>query len=538
MGSADDLTPVDTFGAGNPQLATVPGVSQMPYHPSLTSDDAVLADPNAGRGPQRSPVLVLAVVLLIIALAAVSTVAVVQTARLGDLRAEVTRLQAQAGEDARRIEQLGLELEAAQSAPPPAPSPDPLGEGGLEELFGEGGLEDLLGEGGLEDLLGEGGLEGLFGEGGLEDLLDQGATAAPDVAACTTDVANLPDIDEETLQGQFQATTEVVEQLRGQTFPQPITPEVMTAEEIREFFRAEIAEAYPPEQAETERRALSLLQAVPDDIDLVQTQIDLLGDQVAGFYDDETGQLVVRADDPDAVLTGAGLITLAHELEHALVDATVGLPALDDFDTDDDGAIAALSVVEGSAVALQSQFQVSALDPLALFGDLGSLLEGQQGLDRVPSLIRQSLLFPYIAGPTYVCGLYADGGWDAVDQAVQAPPATTHQIMFPGDGVDAPAAVPEPSGPDGMDLVERRSFGAAQLSWLFAAPGGDEAQALPDAVGSVRPWRGGQLSLWTQGDDSAIALVLSGEGLCRPVTSWWQAAAAGSRDAPEGIEEV
>src|SRR5690606_4577520 len=118
--------------------------------------------------------VVLAAVVLVIALAASTTVAVVQSTRLADQRDATASLQAQAAEDAATIEQLQQALEAATDAPDPADA-DPFAD-----LFGDGGLEELLGEGGLEGLLGEDGLEGLLGGSALE--------ATPDVAACTAGI--------------------------------------------------------------------------------------------------------------------------------------------------------------------------------------------------------------------------------------------------------------------------------------------------------------------------------------------------------------
>lgn len=518
---------------------------RYPAFPPAADVPAPVGGPAAP--PRRRPLgLILAVVALVVALAAAATVAVVQSERLADQRVAAAVMQEQVADGEAEVARLEEELAAAEAAGNPLE--DLLGGGGLEDLFGDvpgaGGTdgEDPLGggEGGLEDLFGgEGGLDDLLGGegGGLEDLFG-GAAAGPDVNACITGLEDLPDVSGDTLETQFAAVTEVVEQLRERDFPEPIEPQVMTGEEIRDFFDTEIREAYPAEVADAERRTFGLLEAVPDDIDLIQTQIDLLGDQVAGFYNDETLELVVRADDPDATLGATGLVTLAHELEHALADATVGLPDLDGFETDDDGAQAALAVVEGSAVTLMSQFQVTALDPFAMLGDLGTILESQQGLDGVPHLIRESLTFPYFAGPTYVCSLHAQGGWDAVDAAMQDPPATTHAILFPGSGVDEPVAVPQPAGPEGYDAQDRRTFGAAQLSWLLGAPGGDDSLGAADPVAAVEPWRGGEVSLWTQGEESAVALVLAGAGLCDPVTEWWQAAATGAEEPASGTEQV
>ncbi len=458
-----------------------------------------------------------------------------QTDRLSDTRDDLTDTRSdlavaeqRAADQQAQIRELEEEL-AAGGAPGDNPLEDlfggaaPGGENPLEDLLDPEDLEELFGEQGLEDLFGEGGLEDLLGEGGLEDLLGA-AEDAPDVNACLADVEDLPDVDADTLEGQFEQVAEIVQTLRGQTFPEPFTPTIRTAEEIREFFAEEIAEAYSEEAADADQRILGALGAVPTGTDLIQLQTDLLGDQVAGYYDDETGELVVRAESGDDPLGGIGLITLAHEFEHALVDSTIGLPDLEGFGDDEDGALAALSMVEGSAVALQSRFQTSALDPFSLLGDLDGL---DQGLDEVPFYLRESLTFPYVEGATYICSQYAVGGWDAVNALIAQPPATSHEVLFP-TGVTGLVDVPQATIHDGFDEVTRRSFGAAQLSWLFGAPATDEALSLSDPVSAVESWRGGEVTLSTAGEDSAVAVVLAGGGLCDPVTEWWGLRAGGS----------
>ena len=92
---------------------------------------------------------------------------------------------------------------------------------------------------------------------------------------------------------------------------------------------------YPVEQADLDSRALQLLGAVPRGTDLKALQEDLMSGQVAGYYDPETGDVVVRVPEGGGSLDANGQITLAHELDHALTDQALGLPDIEEVGASD-----------------------------------------------------------------------------------------------------------------------------------------------------------------------------------------------------------
>ena len=439
--------------------------------------------------------------LALLVVAAAVTFGVVQGRRLGslradlaDARADVAQLEAQLAEA--RAEAAGTgdpDPAAAPSDPvpadPPAAAQDPFAL--LEELLGSlGGAE------GLEDLLGEG-----LGEGLGEDL--DGAAA---VAACVGVPSGDPIPDADALT-QIAATTERVEELRGHAFSDAVDPELLAPAEVAERLAAAVEEEYSAEEADLDRRILAALRAMPEDVDLRELQQDLLGDQVAGYYDDETGDLVVRTADPSQPLDALELTSLAHELGHALVDDAVGLPDLGADGSDGDADLAALAVVEGDAVILQTQFQTSALSPLDLL-EAAAGAGATDGLEGIPAYLRANLLFPYTDGAGFVCGHQRAGGWEAVDRLVAEPPRTTAEILFPERyPAPPPADLDDPPAlGDGWTQADARSFGAADLLWLLEAPGDDPDAAVEDARDRTRGWAAGEIVLSTRGPDSALAV--------------------------------
>ena len=259
-------------------------------------------------------------------------------------------------------------------------------------------------------------------------------------------------------------------------------------------------------------------------------QAELMAGQVAGYYDPDSGELVVRTPDGSSSLDANGQVTLAHELDHALTDQVLGLP-----DTakpgQSDADLAQLGLVEGDATLLMEQFS---LGSVSLLDQLGAAMSpdaaaAQQQLDGAPSYLRNQLMFPYLSGLGYVCRLYAEGGWPAVDAAYRDLPQTTAELLYP-DRADVapkdPGAIASPGG--GWTEAQKDTLGAAQLLWLFQAPGGDEGKAIGDAAKAAQHWAGGDLALFTSGEQSALGVALvdtaDGDTLCHTVGDWYAAA--------------
>jgi hypothetical protein len=369
----------------------------------------------------------------------------------------------------------------------------------------------------------EGALDGLLGSaagvlGGLDPrcLLDGGV---PPLTGSGVDG---------TVEEQVTQLADLVQSDRGLRFVTPADPAFLPADEFDERVGAEVAASYDAASADLDARVLELLGAIPPRTDLKALQEDLLAGQVAGFYDPDTGEVVVRVADGTDSLPTTDQLTLAHELDHALTDQALGLP-----DTGEPGQsdanLARLALVEGDATLLMQRIALAEVGILDQLGESMSpeMAASQAELDALPPYLRNELLFPYLAGLAYVCRLHVDGGWAAVDEAYEALPATTAEILFPGRG-GRPLDVADPPVPSGWDEARRDTLGAAQLLWLFGAPGGSEAAAIGDLDRAVRAWAGGELLLATAGDRSAVGLSLldrGGDGvLCEATGAWYEAA--------------
>jgi hypothetical protein len=203
-------------------------------------------------------------------------------------------------------------------------------------------------------------------------------------------------------------------------------------------------------------------------------------------------------------------LTLVHELGHALTDQVVGFRDLEALAEDDEDAAAAYqALVEGDAQLITEEYAAAALS----LGDqvrLGFSIPFAPGAD-VPHYLRRSGSFPYIEGAEFVCRLYEEGGWDAVDAAYEGPPTSTAQVLFPDKYLEGRDSVDpaDPGRPPGRwRHAAELAFGAADLLFLFEAPGGDRAQGIRNAESVARAWEGGELHAWTRGDEVALSLRL------------------------------
>src|SRR6202034_3492375 len=208
---------------------------------------------------------------------------------------------------------------------------------------------------------------------------------------------------------------------------------------------------------------------LPREFDMQKLLVDLLREEVAGYYDPKTKTVNLL----DWVPLEEQEPVLAHELTHALQDQSVGLdkwmkrgekdlgemkkdPTPEDIENDEmDDAREA--VVEGQAQAVMFEY---AMAPAGhSIADSPDLLESMEAetltgtpstkvFNDAPIFMQESLTFPYSYGLEFVAKLIQTGGKQKAFADVLAhPPHTTRQIMQPetylsGEKID-PMRVPD-----------------------------------------------------------------------------------------------
>jgi hypothetical protein len=269
---------------------------------------------------------------------------------------------------------------------------------------------------GLTLLVSACGTSGPTGSPGASAAPSSGAVATPTASAAPTAVADLATV--------YASIEDQVIAIRGLQPKAKVDPKILDDAGIKKLITDSFAKDNPPAVVEANERILKALGLLPPDVSLTDLYINLLGSQVAGLYNPDTKTLYVVSR--SGQLGGAEKTTFAHEFTHALQDQNFDLGTLHlDEIGQGDRSFARLALVEGDATLSMSYWQIQNLSQ----AELGQILAaaGSDPSTKVlldmPPILRETLLFPYIQGLSFVQGLQGGGGWEGVDAAFTKPPA-------------------------------------------------------------------------------------------------------------------
>jgi hypothetical protein len=323
------------------------------------------------------------------------------------------------------------------------------------------------------------------------------------------DLSGLEGISDE-VKSQLERLIDVAQKLRELPFLSPPVITVVTDEDLEQRVRdliAEDAEDFPADEALYE-----LLGLLDPEIDLETLLLDLYGEQVAGFYDGETQEIVVPARQNGFSLLQQA--TMVHELTHALVDQHFDFNTAYRAMTDEhrlDEATAYQALIEGDSTLTEVLWAQSLSQE-----ELGRLIAEANEIDSstlesAPKFIQDSLLFPYDTGFAFVQRRYASGGWEAVNELYTMLvdlPASSEQVITPSDlGRDLPMTVEAPEIElEGYELVLTSTWGEAGLRIMI-----DQVLGESVAVKAADGWGGDAYYQWFDGENAAFLLAYVGD---------------------------
>jgi hypothetical protein len=293
---------------------------------------------------------------------------------------------------------------------------------------------------------------------------------------------------------------------------QPVKRRLVTRDEVEKYLMHQLQNDRDAKRLQSSELVLKKFGLLDRDFQLKPFLIQLLREQIAGYYDDKTKMVNLL----DWIPPDEQKPVLAHELTHALQDQHIHLEKWDRDDdrpvpknvqqdnehiaTDEEDTVRD-AVVEGQAMAVFVDYVLAPSGKTLLtapqVADKMNQAMGDSSdsptLANAPLLLQRSLIFPYIAGLNFVRAVWtAKGTQAAFAEMLDHPPSSTYEIMNPAAYLTH-APVPLLKMPDIHPLIDSQyrpydigvmgEFDVQVMAELFGG------QAAADALAPA--WRGG-----------------------------------------------
>ncbi len=296
---------------------------------------------------------------------------------------------------------------------------------------------------------------------------------------------------------------------------EPLKRSLRSKDQIRAFIQQEDKEDKDQAQKYADDKTMEAFGLIPKGFPIESFMEDVLTDQIAGLYDPKAKEFYIA----DWIPVDEQKEVMAHELTHALEDQSFHIDSwIKAARPNDDAELARDSVSEGSAMAAMVDYDledmhrsvrdlpdVSALIQASAVGEM----DKDPKLSKAPIYIRDSLIFPYLAGVTFTQQfLKAHDGWQDLHLLFERPPVSTQQIMHPEkylNGVQ-PVAVKFPDwktvAPADWKLLEENVMGEFGVEEILKQYLGDDAAKLTSPG-----WTGDRYAVFEDSKDKTLPIV-------------------------------
>jgi len=241
-------------------------------------------------------------------------------------------------------------------------------------------------------------------------------------------------------QGECLQVPEISRQLSeitGLPLRRPVPCNLIDKQQVNAFLKQRMKEVAGPEEIRAEELTLKKFGLVLADFDLAASTVDLLTEQAAAFYDYNKRKLFLTGSN-----SGESQDTvLAHELAHALADQNFNLARyIRQGRKSDDGSTARLSVMEGQATWLMSEYTArrqgqTLVGNQALAASMAGMTDSGAGqfpvFEKAPLYLRRSLVFPYTEGMAFQNAVLERDHQRAFAEVFTDAPVSTQQILHP-----------------------------------------------------------------------------------------------------------
>ena len=306
---------------------------------------------------------------------------------------------------------------------------------------------------------------------------------------------------EADLKQTVQQMMPAVERATGLRFKQRPVVLRRSRTQVRDYVIHKFDDDLPPRELAGAQAAYRLFGLISDTLDLRRSMIDLLTEQVAGYFDADSNALYIPTDiDPSQAR-----LVISHELVHALQHQYLNLDSLVELKRQNDRRSAAQAILEGQAtlaqvVVLMPEQKIESLPNLWELRSavLGGGQEQMKVFASAPLWLRESLIFPYLGGAEFV--RWFDHQYPGKQPYGPLMPISTEQILHPARYVagDRPAGLTfESTTSDAVRYED--GLGEFEIRLLFQQFLHDDSAAAVSAAGwdgdryqvrAVQPSRG------------------------------------------------
>jgi hypothetical protein len=286
---------------------------------------------------------------------------------------------------------------------------------------------------------------------------------------------------------------------QGVPFLEPVDVELLGEGAFQDRLLADFDEDV--DDLRRQEHAFKALGLVDADVDLAEAMRSLLGAGVVGFYDPETGELVVRG----ASMTPYVRTTIAHELTHALDDQHHDLDRPEYDDAADEVGFGFSALVEGNARRIEAAYHdAMSADEQAQATSEELALGAGIDIGAVPLVLIELMAAPYQLGQALVDDLVAEGG-ETLTAAFADPPTTSEQVIDPSAYIAREGRVDVPHPQVAGQVVDEGVLGQFMIDILLRSEMGRSAEDAADG------WGGDWAVVWTDGSRSCVTATVVGD---------------------------
>ncbi len=265
-------------------------------------------------------------------------------------------------------------------------------------------------------------------------------------ARLTTEGAFISGEKEEAILSSAKEGLNFVSKTRKLEFKNSPEVNIISQNKIKENIKKEIEKHYTQERLDADAKLLLKLGLISQIADYEKNVLDLLTENIAGYYTPQDKKIYVTENALDEVMPGIPSITIMHEQVHALQDQYHDLKAIDDalLSQNQDKGLAVQSVIEGEATVLMYDAFFRSMQGIGLGNSsdkfdlrsfvIDSLLAYSKRIKTdkdKPAIFMESLLFPYVWGGSFIQYTVNTKGWEEVDSIYSDMPVSSEQIMHP-----------------------------------------------------------------------------------------------------------